>query len=62
MNIKKSTLRRSDVSVKFVGCDLHLRVGKGSQLKFAAISKGNGVDSITISDGNLVLCNVRNIT
>lgn len=56
---KKDSARRIDVRVKFVGNDLYLAVAKNSQLEFSAIGKHGGMDSLTISNGDLVIRDLR---
>jgi len=50
--IRKQCSRCVDVSVKFVGHDLHLSVARGRKLEFTAVGKGQGMDSLTISNGD----------
>ena len=45
--IRKQCSRCVDVSVKFVGHDLHLSVARGRKLEFTAVGKGQGMDSLT---------------
>ena len=61
MHTKDSSGSRIDNGVELVGDDLRLSAGGECKLKVSAVAESHGVNGFVITNGDLILHDLRNV-